>query len=528
MILLVFTYILCALILMLPVLVFVFGRQRGHLARALATDERDAKRAAKEAHNPDLALRQTQAPVKACVAALLISGLTTVVIFFVTWLMGSAYLGSFAQIMPTYARSIAPASPLQASLDLIEADLKAIEGQEENPQARRRLQSIADRESVEFTDPDMAKQMLHFIQNERGTADGGTRHTAVEAYAKFALGWTGADLERQGDSEPAKSGKSILDEYESAIRSSIMPLSLESMSYAQFQQRTAMIQTARSLPQGAEADPQLVALKRSLYRRIVEHVSGFARARQLFCGPIQFLTLTACYLSVILLAIRRERCLLQELAANDRLIADWRSDPDLSAAIAARPSTPGADEWLIVGLGDPPDGDAATREKKVLVRYMELWTDGAQPGAECAFVPHLLAPGLAHEVIKELLRPGGSLISAQELLDSTAERCETELERVEYSAIDYLIFAIPSLGFIGTVIGIGAALGSADSVVSAAEREEQVRAVSDVTSVLGSAFDTTLIALIASLVAVAILSWVRSGESEMLRTVRHRIAELYL
>lgn len=528
MILLILTYILCALVLVLPVLVFVFGKQRGRLARALSADERDTARDMGGVHNPDLALRQTQTPVKACVAALFIAVFATIVIYLMTWLMGVMHISNFAQIMPSYAHIIAPASTLRESLDLIEADLEPSAGQEENPQARRRLQSIADRESVEFTDPDMAIRMLNFIKNERGRADdNGKKHTAAEAYAKFMLGWTGAEVSWGDNGQPAKSGQAILDEYESSIHSSIVPLSLKPMTYAQFAQRIAMINAARSLSQSTNADPQLIALQRSLYGRIVESVSTYARARQLFCGPIQFLTLTACYLSVILIAIRRERCLLQELAVNDALLDSWSNDTQLAASLVLRPGPPAENRRLIVELGVSPRNDALDREGEILARYMAMWTEGA-PGAEPTFVPNLFAPSLAREVIDELSRTGGTLISAQELLNSNVERCETELERIEYSAIDYLVFAIPSLGFIGTVIGIGAALGSADSVVSASGREEQVRAVSDVTSVLGSAFDTTLIALVASLTVVAILSWVRSGESEMLRMVRHRIAEAYL
>ena len=72
------------------------------------------------------------------------------------------------------------------------------------------------------------------------------------------------------------------------------------------------------------------------------------------------------------------------------------------------------------------------------------------------------------------------------LILSEAERLEAEL-----SMVRYLLWAIPSIGFIGTVRGIGDALAVANKAVSGD--------ISGVTESLGVAFNSTLIALLLSI-----------------------------
>lgn len=79
---------------------------------------------------------------------------------------------------------------------------------------------------------------------------------------------------------------------------------------------------------------------------------------------------------------------------------------------------------------------------------------------------------------------------------STAARdiCESEGERMEseLAIIRYIAWAIPSVGFIGTVRGIGDALGQAHRAVEGD--------ISGVTASLGVAFNSTFIALVISIV----------------------------
>ena len=84
--------------------------------------------------------------------------------------------------------------------------------------------------------------------------------------------------------------------------------------------------------------------------------------------------------------------------------------------------------------------------------------------------------------------------SVQETMDVVQIQSEMNLNYLDtsFSMIRYLAWSIPSIGFIGTVIGISGALGKADQAAAGD--------LSAVTTLLGTAFDTTLVALFLSIV----------------------------
>jgi biopolymer transport protein ExbB/TolQ len=81
----------------------------------------------------------------------------------------------------------------------------------------------------------------------------------------------------------------------------------------------------------------------------------------------------------------------------------------------------------------------------------------------------------------------------QDVASATHAYCDAEAERLEseLSMIRYIAWAIPSIGFIGTVRGIGDALGYAHKAIEGD--------IFDVTRSLGVAFNSTLIALLISI-----------------------------
>jgi len=85
-------------------------------------------------------------------------------------------------------------------------------------------------------------------------------------------------------------------------------------------------------------------------------------------------------------------------------------------------------------------------------------------------------------------RTSGSL---SELIDIVSIQIEVSQEKAEgdQSVIRYLTWVIPSIGFVGTVIGISQAL----IVANSGDMEK-------ITSLLGVAFDTTLVALVLSII----------------------------
>ena len=87
----------------------------------------------------------------------------------------------------------------------------------------------------------------------------------------------------------------------------------------------------------------------------------------------------------------------------------------------------------------------------------------------------------------------------QDVSSATQIVCESESEHLdsELSIIRYITWAIPSIGFLGTVRGIGDALGQAHKAVEGD--------IAGVTESLGVAFNSTLIALCISIVLMFIV-----------------------
>ena len=97
------------------------------------------------------------------------------------------------------------------------------------------------------------------------------------------------------------------------------------------------------------------------------------------------------------------------------------------------------------------------------------------------------------------------------VLNSSLELYMHEID-LRYSMLRYLTWLIPSLGFIGTVMGIMFALQYAGN----AEAAESANFLYEVTERLGVAFTTTLLALIMSAVLVLIQSIIQSKEERAL------------
>lgn len=84
----------------------------------------------------------------------------------------------------------------------------------------------------------------------------------------------------------------------------------------------------------------------------------------------------------------------------------------------------------------------------------------------------------------------------QDVSSAISDVCENESDRLdsELAMVRYIAWAIPSIGFIGTVRGIGEALGQAHRAVSGD--------IVGVTASLGVAFNSTFIALVLSIVVM--------------------------
>ena len=114
------------------------------------------------------------------------------------------------------------------------------------------------------------------------------------------------------------------------------------------------------------------------------------------------------------------------------------------------------------------------------------------------------------------LRNIGRVSDVASLLSNLASD-DTNSAEASYTLPKGLIWAIPVLGFIGTVLGLSEAVGGFGSVVSGgADLDTLKGALGGVTGGLATAFETTLIALVIALVIQLFMTLVQQKEEEFL------------
>ncbi len=101
--------------------------------------------------------------------------------------------------------------------------------------------------------------------------------------------------------------------------------------------------------------------------------------------------------------------------------------------------------------------------------------------------------------------------NVQDVSQAAYEVCDEEADRLdsELSMIRYIAWAIPSIGFIGTVRGIGEALAQAHKAVEGD--------IGGVTQALGVAFNSTFIALLLSIVLMFLVHQLQLSQERLVR-----------
>ncbi len=140
------------------------------------------------------------------------------------------------------------------------------------------------------------------------------------------------------------------------------------------------------------------------------------------------------------------------------------------------------------------------KQKQLLNKQLIPVADGERilPDDAITLSRPLSQPGLSRlllpRTLTHALQRFSSNGSIQEVASAVRDNCEAEASRLEseLSMIRYIAWAIPSIGFIGTVRGIGEALGNAHLAVNGD--------IASVTASLGVAFNSTFIALLISIV----------------------------
>ena len=111
-------------------------------------------------------------------------------------------------------------------------------------------------------------------------------------------------------------------------------------------------------------------------------------------------------------------------------------------------------------------------------------------------------------------------------VQNTSDAIQTSIEALslkleaENSMIRYIIWAIPSIGFIGTVRGIGQALSEADKALAGD--------ISDMTASLGIAFNSTFVALLLSIALMLLLHSLQRAQDRRLVDIQVYCEEFLL
>ena len=111
-------------------------------------------------------------------------------------------------------------------------------------------------------------------------------------------------------------------------------------------------------------------------------------------------------------------------------------------------------------------------------------------------------------------------------VQNTSDAIQTSVEALgirfeaDNAMIRYIIWAIPSIGFVGTVRGIGQALSQADAALAGD--------IAGMTASLGTAFNSTLVALLASLVLMLLLHALQRAQDRRLVDIQTYCEEFLL
>ncbi len=130
-----------------------------------------------------------------------------------------------------------------------------------------------------------------------------------------------------------------------------------------------------------------------------------------------------------------------------------------------------------------------------------------------SFLINRVLRGLEHFRIRKSHGEVAGLLSSQSEIDATAVDSS-------YSFVKVCVWAIPILGFIGTVQGISDAVGGFSGSLEAAKDIEVLKhSLNDITGGLAVAFDTTLVALVMSLMVMFPMSSLQKAEEDLLNWV---------
>ena len=163
--------------------------------------------------------------------------------------------------------------------------------------------------------------------------------------------------------------------------------------------------------------------------------------------------------------------------------------------------------------------------KRIKVSTLEAFyrhIKGLHVDSSQSFLVNRMMRGLEHFSVLRKSSEVADRLSTQSDIDAMAVDSS-------YTMVKVFIWAIPILGFIGTVMGISDAvsgfsgeMGAADDIAALKDK------IGTVTGGLGVAFDTTLVALVMSLIAMIISTAMQKTEDDLLNRVEEYMNENFL
>lgn len=130
-----------------------------------------------------------------------------------------------------------------------------------------------------------------------------------------------------------------------------------------------------------------------------------------------------------------------------------------------------------------------------------------------SFLIYRVVRGLEHFRVRKSNPEVAGVLASQSEIDANAVQSS-------YTLLQVFIWAIPILGFIGTVIGISAAVGGFSGAMDQASDINALKdSLNNVTGGLATAFDTTLVALVMSMLVMFPSSSLQKAEEDLLNSV---------
>lgn len=154
----------------------------------------------------------------------------------------------------------------------------------------------------------------------------------------------------------------------------------------------------------------------------------------------------------------------------------------------------------------PEDEETMLRAKDLTPLYRRL---KANPGIERRVLPRLI-----RRVILQF-QSSRSIDQANVLLNSSLDLLQHEID-LKYNMLRYIMWLIPTLGFVGTVVGIALALADASAMPDITDSAAIKAWVATLTSSLGVAFNTTLLALLMAATLVFLMHIAQGREEAAL------------